>query len=93
MTKLKDMPEFSESDPKAVAALQDELDTLELKIKAEGMTKDNLASLSSLMRIMPAMGQDMCHQGQGDPAPRWEGKVGDLVYVTCGHSPPHLELK
>lgn len=93
MKKLSEMPEFAEADPRAVESFQAQLDELEGEIKTYGMTPDTLSKLSALMRAMPAMGTNLCHKGDGAPAPRWENSVGDVTYITCGHRPQHTEVK
>lgn len=94
MESLRGMPEFADSDPDAVDALQSELELLEHKIRTEGFSADVLAAIGALSSILSSLGQtDMCHLGKGAPAPRWGAVIGGQEYSTCGHAPPHIKLK
>lgn len=94
MENLRGMAEFAESDPEAVDALQSQLERLENTIRTEGFSSSVLAAIAGLSSILSSLGQtDMCHLGRGAPAPRWSAIIEGKEYSTCGHAPPHIQLK
>lgn len=94
MDDLREMKEFANSDPEAIGALQIELQQLETRILAEGFSSSVIVAIASMSRLLSSLGQtDMCHLGEGAPAPRWDGVLGGMEYSTCGHCPPHIQLK
>ena len=94
MVNLRNLPEFEASEPEVIESLESQLSVIETLIKSSGFTLDVLARLSALMRVIPAMGTDMCNRGEGvGPAPQWESTLEGVTYITCGHNPPHIRIK
>ena len=61
------------------------------------ITPEMVERIEGLSKILPGLiqrqGFDMCDQGDGAQALQWDVKIAGVTYTTCGHNPPHVELK
>lgn len=93
MDRLRDLPQFQNVDDTVVDDFQSALDRIEVTVRDRGFTPDLLGELRDLLTLMPRMGTNQCHKGTGAPAPQWETTIHSTTYITCGHNPPHIQVK